>query len=34
LVGNKIAKRIPEDLFRHVVTAVVVIAAIQMVFSA
>lgn len=34
LVGNKIAKRIPENLFRHAVTAVVVIAAIQMVFSA
>ncbi len=34
LVGNKIAKRIPEELFRHFVTAVVALVAIQMVFSA
>ena len=34
LVGNKIAKKIPQDLFRHAVTALIAIVAIQMVFSA
>lgn len=31
LAGNKIAQRIPQELFRRVVTALVVMAAIQMV---
>lgn len=34
LVGNKIAKRIPQEIFKRAITALIVFAAIQMVFSA
>ncbi len=34
LAGNKVAKRIPEQIFRRAVTALVAVAAVEMIFTA